>query len=41
MLSFHMSLFQMPQTSSVLIAMIGLVALVDACSYVSRKQMQR
>ena len=41
MLSFHMSLFQMPQTSSVLIAMMLLVALVDACSYLSRQQMQR
>ena len=40
MLSFHMSLFQMPQTSSVLIAMIALVALVDGLSYLSRKQMQ-
>ena len=40
MLSFHMSLFQMSQTSSVLIAMIALVALVDALSYFCRKQMQ-
>lgn len=40
MLSYHMSLFQMSQTSSVLIAMMALVALVDACSYLSRKQMQ-
>ena len=40
MLSFHMSLFQMPQTSSVLVAMMVLVALVDGVSYVARKQMQ-
>jgi phosphonate transport system permease protein len=39
MLSFHMSLFQMPQTSSVLVSMLMLVALVDALSYWSRKLM--
>lgn len=41
MLSFHLSLFQMPQTSSVLVAMIALVALVDSLSYLSRNRMQR
>jgi phosphonate transport system permease protein len=41
MLSFHMSLFQMPQTSAVLAAMIMLVALVDGLSYLSRSYMQR
>ncbi|OYU43202.1 MAG: phosphonate ABC transporter, permease protein PhnE [Burkholderiales bacterium PBB4] len=40
MLSFHMGLFQMAHTSSVLIAMVALVALVDACSYLSRQHMQ-
>jgi phosphonate transport system permease protein len=33
MLSFHMSLFQMAETSSVLCAMLVLVALVDALSF--------
>lgn len=41
MLSFHMGLFQMPETSSILIAMMLLVALVDLASYGSRKLMQR
>ncbi|MES2979321.1 MAG: phosphonate ABC transporter, permease protein PhnE [Pseudomonadota bacterium] len=41
LLAFHMGLFQMPETSSVLIAMIALVALVDACSYVARRLMSR
>lgn len=41
MLSFHMGLFQMRETSSVLIAMIGLVALVDLLSYFSRRSMSR
>ena len=41
MLAFHMSLFQMMETSSVLIAMMALVALVDALSYLSRQVMQR
>lgn len=36
MLSFHMGLFQMSETSTVLIAMILMVALVDALSYYSR-----
>jgi phosphonate transport system permease protein len=37
MLSFHMSLFQMAETSSVLLAMLGLVVLVDTLSYWIRK----
>jgi phosphonate transport system permease protein len=37
MLSYHLGLFQMQETSSVLIAMLVLVAVVDALSYVSRK----
>jgi phosphonate transport system permease protein len=41
MLAFHMGLFQMSETSSVLIAMIGLVALVDLLSYLSRRIMSR
>jgi phosphonate transport system permease protein len=32
MLSFHLSLFQMREACTVLLAMIGLVALVDALS---------
>ncbi len=39
MLSFHMGLFQMPQTSSVLLAMIALVLLVDAFSDWVRRRM--
>jgi phosphonate transport system permease protein len=41
MLAFHMGLFQMRQTSSVLLAMLFLVALVDALSYLSRRQLMR
>ena len=41
MLAFHMGLFQMSETSSILLAMIGLVGLVDACSYLSRRAMAR
>jgi phosphonate transport system permease protein len=37
MLSFHMSLFQMAETSSVLLAMLLLVVLVDALSYWIRR----
>jgi phosphonate transport system permease protein len=37
MLAFHMSLFQMNDTSTVLIAMLLLVALVDSFSYLIRK----
>ena len=41
MLAFHMGLFHMNETSSILIAMILLVALVDILSYVSRRLLQR
>ena len=41
MLAFHMGLFQMSATSSILLAMIALVALVDACSYLARRIMAR
>ena len=41
MLAFHMGLFQMMETSSVLIAMMLLVALVDGLSYVTRVGLQR
>ncbi len=41
MLAFHMGLFHMRETSSILIAMILLVALVDFASYVSRRVLQR
>ena len=41
MLAFHMGLFQMGETSTVLMAMLGLVALVDALSYVSRRVLSR
>ena len=41
MLAFHMGLFHMSETSSILIAMILLVALVDLLSYVSRRVLQR
>jgi phosphonate transport system permease protein len=39
MLAFHMGLFQMQETSSILLAMILLVAIVDAASYWSRRVM--
>jgi phosphonate transport system permease protein len=41
MLAFHMGLFQMPETSSILIAMMVLVAAVDLLSYVSRRLLSR
>ena len=41
MLTFHMGLFHMRETSSILIAMILLVALVDFASYLSRRLLQR
>ncbi len=37
MLAFHMGLFQMGQTSTVLLAMLALVAVVDGLSYWTRK----
>jgi phosphonate transport system permease protein len=41
MLAFHMGLFQMQETSSILVAMIILVVLVDSLSYLSRRLMSR
>lgn len=41
MLAFHMGLFQMQETSSILMTMIGLVVLVDLLSYLSRTLMSR
>lgn len=41
MLAFHMGLFQMQETSSILMAMIALVVLVDSLSYVARRAMTR
>ena len=39
MLAFHMGLFQMGETSSILVAMLLLVALVDTLSYLLRKKL--
>lgn len=39
MLAYHMGLFQMSETSTVLLAMIILVALVDAVSYLTRTRL--
>lgn len=41
MLSFHMGLFQMNETSSILITMILLVVLVDSLSYLTRRHLMR
>ena len=41
MLSYHLGLFQMRETSTVLIGMIALVALVDGLSYLSRRWLDR
>ncbi len=41
MLAFHMGLFQMGETSTILVAMLVLVALVDALSYAVRKALSR
>jgi phosphonate transport system permease protein len=41
MLAFHMGLFQMQETSSILIAIILLVVLVDTMSYIARRLMSR
>lgn len=41
MLSFHMGLFQMQETSSILAAMIFLVILVDMLSYFARRLLSR
>ena len=39
MLAFHMGLFQMQETSSILLAMLLMVALVDTASHASRRVM--
>ena len=39
MLAFHMGLFHMPKTATILIAMLLLVALVDFASYAARRRM--
>jgi len=41
MLSYHLGLFHMRETSTVLIGMILLVALVDALSYLARRMLNR
>lgn len=41
LLAFHMGLFQMPKTATVLIAMLLLVALVDGASFASRRWLTR
>jgi phosphonate transport system permease protein len=41
MLKYHLSLFQMHQAATVILAMFGLVALVDACSFILRRAMTR
>ncbi len=41
LLSFHMGLFQMGKTATVLGAMLLLVALVDAVSYISRQRLSK
>ena len=39
MLAFHMGLFQMSETGSVLVAMLLLVGLVDGLSHLARRIM--
>ena len=41
LLAFHMGLFHMGKTATILMAMIALVALVDAASYAARRLMAR
>ena len=41
MLAYHLGLFQMGQTSSVLLAMLILVALVDGLSFGCRRVLAR
>lgn len=41
MLAYHMGLFQMSETSSTLLAMMSLVALVDLLSYLTRRGLAR
>ena len=39
MLKYHLSLFQMQQAASVIVAMLLLVAMVDALSFMWRRAM--
>jgi len=41
LLAFHLGLFHMPRTASILVAMLALVALVDAASYGARRLLMR
>jgi phosphonate transport system permease protein len=41
MLSYHLALFQMPETCTVLLAMIALVLLVDGASFLARQWLTR
>jgi phosphonate transport system permease protein len=41
LLAFHMGLFHMSKTCTILAAMLALVALVDACSYAARRALTR
>jgi phosphonate transport system permease protein len=41
LLSYHLGLFQMPRTATVLLAMLALVLIVDATSYFARRRMTR
>jgi phosphonate transport system permease protein len=41
MLKYHLSLFQMQQAATVIIAMLLLVALVDGISFLLRRWMTR
>lgn len=41
LLAFHMGLFQMPKTATVLLAMLALVALVDIASFAWRRALTR
>lgn len=41
LLAFHMGLFHMSKTATILLAMLALVAIVDALSYASRRWMTR
>ncbi len=41
MLKYHLSLFQMPQAASVIVAMLLMVAAVDAASFLLRRAMTR
>ncbi len=41
LLAFHMALFQMSRTATVLIAMVALVAIVDFASYALRRLLTR